>query len=110
LIKRKTDFSRAKFNARQGVIIHHMPSGWIHEQMMVQFLEWCSGRANQHPSLSVLDRDPPHRTSSLQEHARELWIELLFISAGGTSKFEPLDHRAFGELKSRARRAFERLA
>jgi hypothetical protein len=110
LTKGKTDLSHAKFNAPQGVIIRHTVSGWTNEEMMVQFLEWLLGRASEQPCLLVLDVYPAHRTVRLQEWARELRIELLFVPAGGTSRFQLLDRRVFGELKSRARTAFERIA
>jgi hypothetical protein len=110
LTKGKTDLSHAKFNAPQGVIIRHTPSGWTNEEMMVQFLEWLSGRVSEQPCLLVLDVYPAHRTLRLQELIRELRIELLFVPAGGTSQFQPLDRCVFGELKSRARTAFERIA
>jgi hypothetical protein len=58
----------------------------------------------------VLDVYPAHRTVKLQQQARDPQIEHRFVPAGGTSQFQPLDRRVFGELKSRARRAFERLA
>jgi hypothetical protein len=36
-------------------------------------------------------------------------IELLFVPAGGTSEYQLLDYRNFGELKSRARAEIARL-
>jgi hypothetical protein len=37
LTKGKTDLSHMKFNAPQGVIIRHTPSGWTNEEMLGQF-------------------------------------------------------------------------
>jgi hypothetical protein len=78
--------------------------------MTVEFLEWLSNRVNGHSCLFALVVSQTHRTPRLQEGARELRIELLFVSAGGTSQFQPRERCVFGELKSRARRAFKRLA
>jgi hypothetical protein len=55
-----------------------------------------------------MDVYPTHRTELVKNHAANLQIELLFVPAGGTSKYQPLDARVFGELKSRARAAFLR--
>jgi hypothetical protein len=57
----------------------------------------------------MVDVYPAHRTAKIQQRAREFQIELLDVPAGGTSEFQPLDGRTLGELKSRARRAFEHL-
>jgi hypothetical protein len=35
--------------------------------------------------------------------SEECDIELLFVPAGGTNKYQPLDYRIFGELESRAK-------
>jgi hypothetical protein len=39
----------------------------------------------------------------VKERAQELGIELVFIPAGMTSEYQPLDHRIFGSLKARTR-------
>ena len=50
-----------------------------------------------------------HRSQVIKDKAKELNIELLYVPAGGTSIYQPLDVRIFGELKSRARQKFEHL-
>jgi hypothetical protein len=110
LTKGKTNRSHAKFGATPDVIIQHTPSGWTNDDMMVQYINWLSGNCQGEPLMLVLDVYKAHRTQKLRERARELNIELLFVPAGGTSLYQPLDRRVFGELKSRARHAFFQLA
>jgi hypothetical protein len=51
---------------------------------------------------------PRHRTERVLATAEANDVELLFVPAGGTGRFQPLDRRVFGELKSRARAEFGR--
>jgi hypothetical protein len=67
--------------------------------MMPEYLSWLSERVQGEPILVVLDVYPAHRTSKMQERAQEFHIELVFVPAGGTFVCQPLDRRAFGELK-----------
>jgi hypothetical protein len=109
LAKGKTDLCHRKFKAPDDVIIRHTQNGWTNEAMMLEYVTWLSDQARGEPILLVLDVYPAHRTPKLQQRARELHVELLDVPAGETSQFQPLDRRIFGELKSRARRAFEHL-
>jgi hypothetical protein len=104
----KTGFSNTEFKAPPGVIVRHTPRGWTNEQMMRAYLEWLSTQVNDGSILLVLDVYSARQTFSLMQRARELGIELLFVPAGGTSRFQSLDRRVFGNLKLRARHAFER--
>jgi hypothetical protein len=110
LAKGKTDLCHTKFNAPHNVIVRHTQSGRTNEEMMLEYLQWLSNQAQGEPILLVLDVYPAHRRPRVRQRAGELDIELLEVPAGGTSEFQPLDRRIFGELKSRARRAFEQLA
>jgi hypothetical protein len=59
--------------------------------------------ADGHSCILVLDVYPSHRTDLVFAAAEANDVELLFVPAGGTGRFQPLDRRVFGELKSRAR-------
>jgi hypothetical protein len=108
LANEKTDSCHTKFNAPDNVIVQQ--SGWTNQEMTLECLQWLSTQAQGEPILLVPDVYPAHRTPRVRQRAGELGIELLDAPAGGTSEFQPLDRRIFGELKSRARRAFEPLA
>jgi hypothetical protein len=110
LTKGKTNRPHAKFGAIPGVTIQHPPNGWTTDDMMVKYLEWLSQQCQGEPLLLVLDAYRAHRTNKVRQRAKELNVELVFVPAGGTSLYQPLDRRVEGELKSRARRLFFQLA
>jgi hypothetical protein len=106
----RTSRSHAKFGDHDegGVRITHSESGWCTEDVMVAYLEWIHNNAAQSfPCALVLDAHPSDRKARVQQQAKELEIELFFVPAGGTARFQPLDLRIFGELKSRARAEFQ---
>jgi hypothetical protein len=108
--KGRTERVFTKFGDHPGVVFKFSDSGWTTEKLIIEYLDWLSDRIGHDPCLLVMDVYPTHRTEAVKEHARMLDIELLFIPAGGTSLYQPLDARIFGELKARARSAFQRLA
>jgi hypothetical protein len=75
----------------------------------VAYIEWLHREvADGHPCVLVLDVYPSHRTERVFATAESNDVELLFVPAGDTGRFQPLDRRVFGELKSRARAEFGR--
>jgi hypothetical protein len=48
--------------------------------------------------MLVLDVYKAHRAATLRQRARELSIELLFVTLAETSVYRPLDSKLFGEL------------
>jgi hypothetical protein len=109
LAKGKTPRSEGKFGTHSNVILRHTDSGWATEGILVCYIEWLARDiAHGHPSILVLDVYPSHRTDVVVETAAANDVELLFVPAGGTGRFQPLDRRVFGELKSRARAEFGR--
>jgi hypothetical protein len=77
---------------------------------MIEYIEWLSAQCHGEHLMLMLDVYKAHRTVIFQGKAKELGIELLFVPAGGTSQFQPLDRRTFGKLKSLARAAFQLFA
>lgn len=49
-----------------------------------------------------------HRAEPVKRFASDSGIGLLFIPAGQTGEWQPLDNRIFGSLKARARAEFDR--
>jgi hypothetical protein len=73
----------------------------------VAYIEWLHRDvADGYPCVLVLDVYPSHRTERVLATAEANDVELLFMPAGGTGRFQPLDRLVFGELKSRARLEF----
>ena len=58
------------------------------------------------PVHLILDVYAVHRNEEIKEYAKNLGIEMYFIPAGLTDKFQPLDRRVFGCLKATARHIF----
>jgi hypothetical protein len=110
IAKGKTKRSEAKFGSHAGIIIKQAESGWATEKLIVEYLQWLHAEiADGLPCALILDVYPTHRTDTVMAAAAQSDIELLFVPAGGTSEYQPLDYRIFGELKSRARAEITRL-
>ena len=104
--KGKTERCLRKFGEFDDIIFHHSNTGWSSESVMMAYLETISMDAGGDPCCLIWDVYPSHRSEAVQLKAAKLKIELLFVPAGGTSIYQPLDIRVFGELKMRARAAF----
>ena len=110
LAKGKTDRVLHKFGTPGQTVLKVSQSGWTNEAILLEYLEWLHTTSDGCPLILVLDVYPAHRTAAIRNRANELDIELLYVPAGGTSQYQPLDRRIFGELKSRARAEMDRLA
>lgn len=110
ITKGKTPRTLKKFGEHPEIIFKYTESGWAKEEVIFEYISWLSAQANGEPCLLIMDVYPSHRTPAVIEHALEMNLEILFVPAGGTALYQPLDARVFGELKSRARSAFQRLA
>ena len=110
IAKGRTQRCLKKFGEHPNIQFHHTESGWTTESVMMRFLDAIHQDAGGCPCCLVLDLYPSHRTEAVIKRAEELDIELIFVPAGLTSKLQPLDIRVFGELKSRARAEFQRIA
>jgi hypothetical protein len=91
IAKAKTVLSQAKLNVPPDMIVQQTSSRWTNKQMTRISLEWLSTQVNDEPILLVLDVYPAHRMFPLLQRVRELGIQLLFVPAGGTSRFQPLE-------------------
>ena len=111
IAKGKTNRSEKKFGkSNENLIFTHTERGWANDEVLISYLEWIHNKANGEPCALVWDIFPAHQAENVKLKAQELQIELIFVPAGGTSKYQPLDVKVFGELKSRARKKFEHLA
>ena len=109
LAKGKTRRCEHKFGNHQDILIRHTESGWATERIITSYIEWLAREvAHGSPSILVLDVYPSHRTDLVVDTAAANDVELLFVPAGATGRFQPLDRRVFGELKARARAEFGR--
>ena len=70
------------------------------------YLRWLRGYLGPGPVHLVLDLFSVHRSDNTKMLASELGIQLHFVPAGLTDKFQPLDVAVFSPVKSMARRLF----
>jgi hypothetical protein len=109
LAKGKTPRSERKFGAHPGFILQHTDSGWATENLISNCIEWLHCDIDQgYPAALILDIYPTYRTDLVFQTATANDVELLFVPAGSTGRFEPMDRRIFGDLKARARGGFGR--
>jgi hypothetical protein len=57
----------------------------------------------------LLDQFNAHDTPTVYNEASKLNIHLVLIPKGGTGKYQPLDRRVFGALKSKGRAKWTRV-
>lgn len=93
-----------------GDTVYHIPShsstGWTTIDTFKQYLDFLSEHFNHEPVHLILDVYAVHRNEEIKEYAKNLGIQMYFIPAGLTDKFQPLDRRVFGCLKATARHIF----
>jgi hypothetical protein len=110
IAKGKTGRSEAKFGSHPGIIIKHGENGWATENLIIECVQWFHTEiAGGQPCALILDVYPTHRTGVLMAAAEGCDVELLFVPEGGTSEYQPLDYRIFGELTSPAKAEMTRL-
>ena len=79
----------------------HSQSGWMEQECFEVYLKWLRQQYNDdEPLYLLLDQFPVHISESSKSCAKSLKIELFYIPAGATDKYQPLDRRVFGCLKS----------
>jgi hypothetical protein len=107
--KGRTHGCELKFGNHPDVPIRHTEKGWATENLIVEYIEWLHREvAEGFPCILIMDVYPCHRTDRVLAAADTNDVELLFVPAGATGRFQPMDPRIFGELKARARAEFAR--
>lgn len=88
-------------------VFTHTINGWCNEDTMLEYLKWISDLNEGGKIALVLDVYRAHRTERVKRRAEELGIELVFVPANGTSKYQPCDLRIMGILKKKSIAAWE---
>jgi hypothetical protein len=98
-----------KFGPDPKAILPHSKSGWATENVIIESIKWLHQEiADYKPCALVLNVYPTHSGEWVIASAEEDNMELLFVPAGGIGRFQPMDRRAFGELRARAPAEFSR--
>jgi hypothetical protein len=88
--------------------IWHNPNDWCAEVRMLPYLHWLRTQITAPEICLPLNQFDTHNTSTVHDEASKLNIHLVFIPKGGTGKYQPLDRRVFGALKSKGRAKWAR--
>ena len=95
---------------RKQLYVFHTESGWSTEEFAVQFLDWVVDvYLKDSQGLLIWDLHASHKTDSVKQAATSKGIGLLFIPAGQTDYWQPLDNKVFGALKAAAKRKFDEM-
>jgi hypothetical protein len=70
---------------------------------MQQYLHWLRARIPGEPICLITDQFTVHITDEVTKTEEELGIEIIWVPKGATGKYQPLDRRTFGALKSKGR-------
>jgi hypothetical protein len=95
--------------ARRKLILCHQISGWTDKVVAKTVLRWVTERTRSGRNCLLWDTSSAHRDQAVKEYTAQKGLKLVFIPPGMTDKYQPLDRRVFGSLKSRARARFDNL-
>ena len=87
--------------------VFHSAGGNTDDDAMAFYLQKLHKWMHCQPCALVLDRYASHTSEATKETANALKIELIFIPTSATERFQPLDKRVFGALKSAAAAIFD---
>ena len=96
----------SEFIRKGELVITHSPKGWCNNQICIQYLKWLAN-FKKRPLFLVWDVFAAHRDDKVVNKAAKLDIGIGFIPPGMTDRYQPLDRRLFGAVKSRARARFD---
>lgn len=107
LAKGKTDKCTNKFKINESNVIEHYvwrsDYGWTDEDVMKRYLSFLHN-IHPEPCALVLDSFRAHITGNVLKTANDLGITIIQVPSNGTGKYQPLDRRIFGIVKSRLRK------
>jgi hypothetical protein len=108
--QRKDEAQRGEIWIPSGNHNQARESGWAIENLIIEYLQrFPAETAGGQPCALILDIYPTHQTGGVLAATEECDVELLFVPAGGTSEYQPLDYRIFRELKPQAKTEITRL-
>ena len=84
----------------------HTERGWANNEFQLEYLKFIEEQVDGRYCSLVWDVHSSHRSADVVACARQRKINLLFVPAGQTGEYQPLDRRVFGVLKKQAHRLF----
>ena len=86
--------------------LFYSSGGNTDENCMIHYLDLVSNWVDKKPCALILDRYSSHMTDAFKQHAQNLGIRIVYIPTSATEKFQPLDMRVFGVMKSKGAKEF----
>ena len=110
IVKGKTDECERKLRQDKRLrkyinrVLHigHTESGWATKEWQIDYLKFIEKTLNGRYCCLVWDVHISHRSPEVVQWARDHKINTLFIPAGQTGEYQPLDRRVFGVLKKQS--------
>jgi DDE superfamily endonuclease len=87
-------------NKLESVILKYNVSGWNDSQVLISILEQINKLTNENGSVLILDQHRSHTGELIENKAKELNIQLIYVPVGQTANLQPLDIKVNGALKS----------
>jgi hypothetical protein len=105
LTQGKTQRCRGQFRTRDGYEheIWHSPTGWYSVPLTHDYLHPLCIRIPHEPICLVMDQFAAHTADSVVTEAEAPGIEIIWVPKGATGRYQPLDWRTFGALKSKGK-------
>ena len=79
---------------------NHSHKGWSTSETFQDYLHKISDHFHNEPLHLLLDLHSSHRSDEVKEVAKSLNIDLHYIPAGQTDRYQPLDRNCFGSVKA----------
>jgi hypothetical protein len=88
--------------------VWHALSGWSTVPLMIQYLKWLRVQIPEEPLCLIRDQYTTHTAPEIENEAEESGIKIICVSKGATGRYQALDRRTFGALKSKGKAKWPR--
>jgi hypothetical protein len=105
IAKRNTDRCHEQLGSHDSDICDgwHWRSEWSTAPWMTRYLKWLRVRIPQEPLCLIMDQFMTQAAPEIQEEGEEWGIKMIWVPKGETGRYQPLDRRRFGALKSKGK-------
>jgi signal recognition particle subunit SEC65 len=101
ITKGQTTKCLEKYDLTDEIIGAHSNKGWINSDCLKLILDQIVKKTKNEKSLLILDQYKVHKIDEIKLSAKEKNIDLLYVPTGMTYKYQPLDVKINGILKSK---------
>jgi hypothetical protein len=101
ITKGQTEKCLKKYDLTDEIIGTRSDKGWINCDCLKLILDQIAKKTKNEKSLLLLDQYKVHKIDEIKLNAKKRNIELLYVPTGMTYKYQPLDVKINGILKSK---------